>query len=137
MWQQLGTLGGGNHFIELATDESNTVWATLHSGSRGVGNKIGNLHIRRAQASASANRISLPDRDLAYLIEGTAAFDEFIRDVLWAQTFARLNRDEMIDRVMIELSQQYGDADVSELEAAHQLPSQFTQLEDTSGSESG
>ena len=68
---QLGTLGGGNHFIELATDESDTVWATLHSGSRGIGNKIGNLHIRRAQTLAKANGVSLPDRDLAYLTEGT------------------------------------------------------------------
>ena len=68
---QLGTLGGGNHFIELATDESNTVWATLHSGSRGIGNKIGNLHIRRAQAHCEGTRHHLPDRDLAYLTEGT------------------------------------------------------------------
>src|ERR671912_2089879 len=58
---QLGTLGGGNHFIELATDESNTVWATLHSGSRGIGNKIGNLHIRRAKAIADSAGVDLPD----------------------------------------------------------------------------
>ena len=110
-WQlQLGTLGGGNHFIELATDETNTVWATLHSGSRGIGNKIGNLHIRRAQTLANRNGIRLPDRDLAYLTEGTEEFDEYIRDLLWAQSFARLNRDEMMDRVMIELSRHiYGD----------------------------
>ena len=68
---QLGTLGGGNHFIELATDESGTVWATLHSGSRGIGNKIGNLYIRRAQALAKEKGIKLPDRDLAFLNEGT------------------------------------------------------------------
>jgi tRNA-splicing ligase RtcB len=115
---QLGTLGGGNHFIELATDESNTVWATLHSGSRGIGNKIGNLHIRRAQTIAKNNNISLPDRDLAYFTEGTREFDEYVRDVLWAQNFARLNRDEMMDRVMLELSRHvYGDSDhVAELE---------------------
>ena len=108
----LGTLGGGNHFIELATDESDTVWATLHSGSRGIGNKIGNLHIRRAQAIATAEHgIRLPDRDLAYLTEGTQEFDDYIRDVLWAQKFARLNRDEMMDRVMAELSQSvHGDS---------------------------
>ena len=132
----LGTLGGGNHFIELATDESNMVWATLHSGSRGIGNKLGNLHIRRAQASASAKRISLPDRDLAYLTEGTEAFDEYIRDVLWAQAFARLNRDEMMDRVMTELSRHvYGDAahtselDVQRINCHHN----FTQLEEHFG----
>src|SRR3954463_5361439 len=84
-WQlQLGTLGGGNHFIELATDESGDVWATLHSGSRGIGNKIGTMHIRRAQTLAKNNHVSLPDRDLAFLTEGTKEFDDYIRDLLWA-----------------------------------------------------
>lgn len=100
----LGTLGGGNHFIELATDEEGMVWATLHSGSRGIGNKIGNLHIKRAQAIAKRDGIDLPDRDLAYLTERTPEFDEYIRDLRWAQEFARLNRAEMMDRVMTELS---------------------------------
>jgi len=133
---QLGTLGGGNHFIELATDESNTVWATLHSGSRGIGNKIGNLHIKRAQTIAHRNGVRLPDRDLAYFSEGTKEFDEYIRDVLWAQNFARLNRDEMMDRVMMELSRQvYGDSDhvtaldVQRINCHHN----FTQLEDHFG----
>ncbi len=133
---QLGTLGGGNHFIELATDESNTVWATLHSGSRGVGNKIGNLHIRRAQAIAKSHGLHLPDRDLAYLTEGTQEFDEYVRDVLWAQNFARLNRDEMMDRVMLELSRSvYGDAshvtglEVQRINCHHN----FTQLEEHFG----
>jgi tRNA-splicing ligase RtcB len=101
---QLGTLGGGNHFIELATDEDDTVWATLHSGSRGIGNKIGTLYIKKAQQQASRNGVSLPDRDLAYLEEGTKDFDDYIRDLRWAQEFARLNRDEMMDRVMALLS---------------------------------
>jgi tRNA-splicing ligase RtcB len=133
---QLGTLGGGNHFIEIATDESNTVWATLHSGSRGIGNKIGNLHIRRAQAIAKAKGTYLPDRDLAYLTEGTAEFDEYVRDVLWAQNFARMNRDEMMDRVMMELSRSvYGDTsrvadlDVQRINCHHN----FTQLEEHFG----
>jgi tRNA-splicing ligase RtcB (3'-phosphate/5'-hydroxy nucleic acid ligase) len=133
---QLGTLGGGNHFIELATDESNTVWATLHSGSRGIGNKIGNLYIRRAQAIAKARGISLPDRDLAYLSEGTSEFDDYIRDVLWAQNFARLNRDEMMDRVMTELSQRvYGDSShVADLEVQRiNCHHNFTQLEEHFG----
>jgi tRNA-splicing ligase RtcB len=132
----LGTLGGGNHFIELATDESNTVWATLHSGSRGVGNKIGNLHIRRAQTMAKNAGIKLPDRDLAYLTEGTKEFDEYIRDVLWAQNFARLNRDEMMDRVMLELSRHvYGDSDhVAELEVQRiNCHHNFTQREEHFG----
>jgi tRNA-splicing ligase RtcB (3'-phosphate/5'-hydroxy nucleic acid ligase) len=133
---QLGTLGGGNHFIELATDESNTVWATLHSGSRGIGNKIGNLHIRRAQTMAQTHRVALPDRDLAYLTEGTKEFDEYIRDVLWAQQFARLNRDEMMDRIMIELSRTiYGDsAHTGELEVQRiNCHHNFTQLEEHFG----
>jgi tRNA-splicing ligase RtcB (3'-phosphate/5'-hydroxy nucleic acid ligase) len=133
---QLGTLGGGNHFIELATDESNTVWATLHSGSRGIGNKIGNMHIRRAQAIAKTNAIDLPDRDLAYLTEGTNEFDAYERDVLWAQNFARLNRDEMMDRVMMELSRKvYGDGDhVAELEVQRiNCHHNFTQLEEHFG----
>lgn len=133
---QVGTLGGGNHFIELATDESNTVWATLHSGSRGIGNKIGNLHIRRAQAIAQNNHIALPDRDLAYLTEGTKEFDEYIRDLLWAQQFAKLNRDEMMDRVMIELSRTiHGDsAHMAELEVQRiNCHHNFTQLEEHFG----
>jgi tRNA-splicing ligase RtcB len=133
---QLGTLGGGNHFIELATDESNTVWATLHSGSRGIGNKLGNLHIRRAQAIAKAQGTHLPDRDLAYLTEGTREFDEYVRDVQWAQHFARLNRDEMMDRVMAELSQSvYGDAShVADLEVQRiNCHHNFTQLEEHFG----
>jgi tRNA-splicing ligase RtcB len=106
----LGTLGGGNHFIELATDETGAVWATLHSGSRGIGHKIANLYIKKAQAYAKAHHLALPDRDLAYLVEGTRDFDDYVRDLQWAQQFARLSRDEMMDRVMIELSWSvYGD----------------------------
>jgi tRNA-splicing ligase RtcB len=101
---QLGTLGGGNHFIELATDEGGAVWATLHSGSRGIGNKIGNLYIRKAQQRAAREGVSLPDRDLAYLVEHTPEFDDYVADLQWAQEFARLNRDEMMDRVLMELS---------------------------------
>ncbi len=133
---QLGTLGGGNHFIELATDESDTVWATLHSGSRGIGNKIGNLYIRRAQALAKTNRVTLPDRDLAYFTEGTQEFDEYVRDVQWSQTFARLNRDEMMDRVMLEVSRHvYGDSShMGELEAQRiNCHHNFTQQEEHFG----
>jgi tRNA-splicing ligase RtcB len=136
-WQlALGTLGGGNHFIELATDEGNAVWATLHSGSRGIGNKIGNLYIRKAQELAKARRLALPDRDLAYLDEGTREFDDYVRDLQWAQQFAKLNRDEMMDRVMIELSRSvYGDsAHMAELEVQRiNCHHNFTQLEEHFG----
>jgi tRNA-splicing ligase RtcB (3'-phosphate/5'-hydroxy nucleic acid ligase) len=100
----LGTLGGGNHFIELAEDTEGTVWATLHSGSRGVGNKIGTHYIRVAQDLCAKMRIRLPDRDLAYLPEEHPAFNAYLRDLNWAQQFALHNRNEMMDRVMTELS---------------------------------
>ena len=101
---QLGSLGSGNHFIEITVDESGGVWAFLHSGSRGIGNKIAMQHIRTAQRLMKRESIRLPDRDLAYLSEGTEEFDEYIRDLRWAQDFALLNREEMMDRVMTELS---------------------------------
>jgi tRNA-splicing ligase RtcB (3'-phosphate/5'-hydroxy nucleic acid ligase) len=103
-WRRaLGTLGGGNHFTEVCVDENDFVWLTLHSGSRGVGNKIGNHYIRRAQEICKKKGIVLPDRDLAFLEEGTEDFDNYIRDLHWAQTFARLNRDEMMDRMVAEI----------------------------------
>jgi tRNA-splicing ligase RtcB (3'-phosphate/5'-hydroxy nucleic acid ligase) len=100
----LGTLGGGNHFIELAEDTTGAVWATLHSGSRGVGNKIGNHYIKIAQDLCRKMHVQLPDRDLAYLAEDHPAFDAYIRDLNWAQQFALHNRNEMMDRVLAELS---------------------------------
>jgi tRNA-splicing ligase RtcB len=102
--EQLGTLGGGNHFIELCVDEENTIWATLHSGSRGVGNKIGNYYIEKAQKLMDKYLIALTDKDLAYLPEGTLEFDEYLVRLHWSQEFARLNRDEMMDRFLTELS---------------------------------
>ena len=101
---QLGTLGGGNHFIELCVDQDETIWATLHSGSRGIGNRIGNYYIEKAQKIMEKFFIELPDRDLAYLPEGTPEFDEYIKYLHWAQKFALLNRDEMMDRFLTELS---------------------------------
>ena len=100
----LGTLGGGNHFAEVCVDENEAVWLTLHSGSRGVGNRIGNRYIRRAQEICRKRNIALPDRDLAYLSEGAEEFENYLRDLKWAQHFARLNREEMMDRMLRELS---------------------------------
>jgi tRNA-splicing ligase RtcB len=100
-WElQLGTLGSGNHFIEVTADEKGAVWLFLHSGSRGVGNKIASHHIKVAQESARRWWISLPDPDLAYLPEGTDEFWTYIRQLRWAQDFALANRDEMMDRVI-------------------------------------
>ena len=99
----LGTLGGGNHFIELAEDTDGAVWVTLHSGSRGVGNKIGNHYIRFARELCAKMSITLPDRDLAYLPEDHPSFRAYLRDLNWAQQFAFHNRNEMMDRVLTEL----------------------------------
>ena len=100
----LGTLGGGNHFIELAEDRGGAVWVTLHSGSRGVGNRIGNHYIKFAQDLCRKSGIELPDRDLAYLPEDHPSFRAYMRDLNWAQQFAFHNRNEMMDRVLAELS---------------------------------
>lgn len=97
---QLGSLGSGNHFIEVTVDELERVWLFLHSGSRGVGNKMATHHIKIAQRECERWHIQLKDRDLAYLVEGTAEFDAYIRDLRWAQRFALLNREEMMDRVV-------------------------------------
>lgn len=101
---QLGTLGSGNHFIEVCLDEAETVWLVLHSGSRGIGNQLAQKYIKIAQKLMQQNDIPLKDRDLAYLSEGTADFKNYIRDLLWAQDFALLNREEMMDRALTELS---------------------------------
>jgi tRNA-splicing ligase RtcB len=105
---QLGTLGSGNHFIEVSVDENENVWLFLHSGSRGVGNKIAQKHIRVAQQSAKKSRIDLPHADLAYLMESTPEFERYIVELRWAQHFALLNREEMMDRVMRQMSEWMG-----------------------------
>lgn len=105
--EQLGSLGGGNHFIELCIDDSGQVWLFLHSGSRGVGNKIAQRHIKIAQAYTRKREddsltirgaYRIPNQDMAYLIEGTREFQRYVDDLAWAQRFAFLNRAEMMDR---------------------------------------
>ncbi|KNY07839.1 RtcB family protein [Microbacterium sp. GCS4] len=105
---QLGTLGSGNHFIEVSVDELDRVWLFLHSGSRGVGNRIAGHHITVAQRLAKQWWIELPDPDLAYLVEGTPEFTRYIRELRWAQRFALLNREEMMDRVIRQVSEFLG-----------------------------
>lgn len=100
---QFGTLGGGNHFIELCIDESGDLWVMLHSGSRGIGNAIGQYFIARAREEMSRQDIRLPNQDLAYFKEGTVGFDDYIHAVGWAQDYAAANRQEMLRRVMIVL----------------------------------
>lgn len=96
----LGTLGGGNHFIEVCLDEEQRVWVMLHSGSRGVGNRIGSHFIKKAKKEMERFYIHLPDKDLAYLVKGTEYFDDYWEAMTWAQDFASINRELMMDRVM-------------------------------------
>ncbi len=98
--EQLGSLGSGNHFIEVSRDEGDRIWLFLHSGSRGVGNRIAQHHIEVARALMERYWIELPDPDLAYLVQGTDEFEAYVRELRWAQTFALLNREEMMDRVI-------------------------------------
>ncbi len=98
--KHLGTLGTGNHFIEMCLDELGSVWLMLHSGSRGVGNRIGTHFIAMAKKDMERWHIQLPDSDLAYLPEGTDHFNDYIEAVEWAQHFARLNREVMMARVI-------------------------------------
>ncbi|CDH19774.1 putative PLP-dependent transferase [Xenorhabdus bovienii str. kraussei Quebec] len=104
--QHLGTLGIGNHFIELCLDEADRVWVMLHSGSRGVGNAIGNLFISLAQKDMQQHIANLPDRDLAYFEEGSRYFDDYMEAVGWAQDYARQNREVMMHRVLEALSRE-------------------------------
>ena len=96
----LGTLGTGNHFIEVCLDESDSVWLMLHSGSRGVGNKIGTYFIELAKQDMRQHRANLPDEDLAYLEEGATHFDDYVQAVGWAQDYAMANRRLMMDALI-------------------------------------
>jgi tRNA-splicing ligase RtcB len=97
---QLGSLGSGNHFIEVCLDEADRVWVFLHSGSRGIGNRIARKHVKRAQELCERWYVKLPHADLAFLPQGSDEFWEYIRDLRWAQAFAAANRAEMVDRVV-------------------------------------
>ncbi len=101
--QHLGTLGTGNHFVELCIGEDDSVWIMLHSGSRGVGNRIGTYFIERARREMLALDRRLPDRDLAYFEEGTTGFDDYVEAVSWAQRFAKTSRELMMQAVLAAL----------------------------------
>jgi len=100
----LGTLGTGNHFIEVCLDESDAVWVMLHSGSRGVGNRIGSYFIALAKRDMGVHVRNLPDQDLAYLNEGTQHFDAYVEAVNWAQDYARINRQLMMANTLKTLA---------------------------------
>ena len=104
----LGTLGTGNHFIELCLDEAGSVWLMLHSGSRGVGNRIGTHFIELAKKDMERWHIQLPDKELAYLPEGTEHFNDYVEAVEWAQQFARINREVMMTRAIAAVRRTLG-----------------------------
>lgn len=114
--RQLGTLGGGNHFIEICVDEENQLWVFLHSGSRGIGNKIARKHIQIAADLCKKWFINLPHPDLAYLPQGTPEFDDYIRHLTWGQKFAAANRDVMLTRTYQALKDWAAPLDVTEIE---------------------
>ncbi|WP_062269365.1 RtcB family protein [Endozoicomonas arenosclerae] len=101
--KQLGTLGSGNHFIELCLDENDDVWVMLHSGSRGIGNMIGQYFIRLARREMERHQIHLPDKELGYLKEGSEHFDDYVEAVAWAQDYAMQNREHMMNAVLRSL----------------------------------
>jgi tRNA-splicing ligase RtcB len=107
---QVGTLGGGNHFIELCLDEEDRVWIMLHSGSRGTGNMIGTYFISRAREELARRVLGyhVPDKDLAFFMEGEELFDDYVEAVGWAQDYARENREAMMDRVLHALRKVLG-----------------------------
>ena len=101
--KQFGTLGSGNHFLELCLDERGRAWIVLHSGSRGIGNQLAQAHIATARRLAEGLQLRLEDPHLAYFLEGTPEFAAYIGDMLWAQDYARANRDQMMDSALHEV----------------------------------
>ena len=110
----LGTLGTGNHFIELCLDEAGALWVMLHSGSRGVGNRFGTYFVKGAKKEMERWFIHLPDKDLAYFPDGTEGFISYIRAVSWAQKYALANREVMTDQVLSVLRQAFPDLATAE-----------------------
>jgi len=115
----LGTLGTGNHFIEVCLDEFGRVWLMLHSGSRGVGNRIGTYFIDVAKKDMERWHIHLPDADLAYLPEGSDHFDQYVEAVEWAQNFAQINREVMMARVITAVKKALGRGFDAKIEAVN------------------
>src|SRR5699024_11038493 len=130
---QLGTLGGGNHFIEVCLGEDDNVWTSLHSGSRGIGNKIATHHIAIAKRRRHAAGDTMPHEALAWFGEATPEFDEYIDHLHWAQHFAMLNREEMMDRLNEQLGRWAGEPvrDIQRINSHHN----FTEKEEHFGKE--
>lgn len=125
--KQLGSLGGGNHFVEICLDQDNNVWAVLHSGSRGIGKEVAEMHISKAKGLMKKLFIHLEDPDLAYLVEDSPEFKAYITDMLWAQDYAIANRDIMMKSLHTVINKFMGhDVKVLDLINCHH---NFTQKE--------
>ncbi len=131
--RQIGTLGGGNHFIELCLDEADRVWVMLHSGSRGIGNKIGQYFINKAKEVISKTDVRLPDKDLAYLVEGNDLFADYWEALNWAQAYAARNRQEMLDLVLDAMARTLPPFELEE--AAINCHHNYTAMETHDGTE--
>ena len=121
---QLGTLGSGNHFVEVCLDENETVWVVIHSGSRGIGNKLAIQHIKVAKALC--NSIPLEDKDLAYFQESQPEFGAYINDMLWAQDYALENREQMMNAVLDQLFRLTWGKEVQRINCHHNFTQQET-----------
>ncbi|MDH4120800.1 MAG: RtcB family protein [Deltaproteobacteria bacterium] len=130
---QLGSLGGGNHFIEVCLDEENSVWVMLHSGSRHIGNALANRHISRAKGQLRERLEKLPDPDLAWLTEGTPEFQDYMNDLHWCQAYAKENREEMMRRVLAVLARQVNQGNPVECRLAVNCHHNYAQEEEHFG----
>lgn len=128
--RQMGTLGSGNHFVEVCLDEQDRVWIVLHSGSRGVGNQVAVRHIEVAKGLMRQYFIDLEDKDLAYLVQGTNEFRAYIADMLWAQDYAMQNRRTMLDAVLDVFDESWAPFEPVEIINCHH---NFTQQESHMG----
>src|SRR5437764_5156037 len=116
---QFGSLGSGNHFFELCLDERSRVWVVLHSGSRGIGNQLAQAHIAKAKRLAKEAMLSLEDPDLAWFVQGTAEFDAYVTDMLWAQDYALANRAQMMEAAIAEVLAFLGTGNVTRTVNCH------------------
>ena len=128
---QLGTLGSGNHFIEVNKDEEGQTWVVIHSGSRGVGNRLAGLHIDIAKELCKQDGVHLEDPDLAFLGEPSMEFDEYIEDMQWAQKYARHNRETMMDAVLDQLYRFAGGEEVQRINCHHNFTERETHFGQT------
>ena len=129
---QVGTLGGGNHFEEICLDTNGEVWIVLHSGSRGIGNKLAMGHIEKAKGLIQRMFITLPDPDLAYFVMDTPEYKEYMHDLLWSQDYALMNREEMMRRVLNDLKHHLK-RDVLEVEQKINCHHNFARMENHFG----